>query len=262
MAKIRGDYVDLGRAAFAEVGHKQSDGRDDGIPCEWKGLSVAMSGSWQAVAFREGWNNAKQKEADDVRRRAAQAEAIAAPVQSIANLAEAKRHTGVKLGAGRMFVDGLEIGTVTSAYVKPTINAAEQRRADRIDKMTRGYIAAALWSTGGLEDPETGEDLDNLDNFEFSDEAKSDAWKYCAEFYDRYTTDLGAYAGTYKPSGGHDVWECAGHDLWLTAGGHGVGFWDRGLGRLGDRLSKACGWRTAFPEQDLYIGDDGFVHFS
>lgn len=31
----------------------------------------------------------------------------------------------------------------------------------------------------------------------------------------------------------------AGHDLWLSSRGHGTGFWDRGLGDLGDRLHEA-----------------------
>jgi hypothetical protein len=128
---------------------------------------------------------------------------------------------------------------------------AQQRRAKRIDAMTRGYIIAALWSSNG-SDPDTEEELENLDDFEFSDEAKKEALGICTAFYDRHTTDLGAYAGTYKPNGGYDVWECAGHDLWLTAAGHGVGFWDRGLGRLGDRLTKAT---KAFEGVDVYISD-------
>jgi hypothetical protein len=36
----------------------------------------------------------------------------------------------------------------------------------------------------------------------------------------------------------------AGHDFWLTRAGHGTGFWDRGLGKLGDKLTKlAKKWR-------------------
>lgn len=50
--------------------------------------------------------------------------------------------------------------------------------------------------------------------------------------------------------------EHAGHDFWLTRNGHGAGFWDRGMGEVGDRLSaKAEKWGTV----DLYIGDDGQV---
>ena len=35
--------------------------------------------------------------------------------------------------------------------------------------------------------------------------------------------------------------ENIGHNLWLTTQGHGDGFWSRGLGDVGDRLTKACG---------------------
>lgn len=34
--------------------------------------------------------------------------------------------------------------------------------------------------------------------------------------------------------------EYAGHDFWLTRCGHGCGYWDRGLGELGDRLTEAA----------------------
>lgn len=52
-------------------------------------------------------------------------------------------------------------------------------------------------------------------------------------------------------------YDLAGHDFWLTRNGHGTGFWDRGYGYVGDRLTRAC---KAFPEVDLYVGDDGFIH--
>lgn len=48
-----------------------------------------------------------------------------------------------------------------------------------------------------------------------------------------------------------------GHDFWLTRNGHGAGFWDRGLGVIGDKLTDAC---KAFPEVDLYVGDDGKIY--
>jgi hypothetical protein len=49
----------------------------------------------------------------------------------------------------------------------------------------------------------------------------------------------------------------AGHDFWLTRNGHGAGFWDRGLGDLGERLSKAA---KVYGEVYLYPGDDGKVY--
>lgn len=51
-------------------------------------------------------------------------------------------------------------------------------------------------------------------------------------------------------------WEQAAHDFWLTRNHHGAGFWDRGNGAAGDRLSELT---YAYGGQDLYIGDDGLI---
>ncbi len=50
--------------------------------------------------------------------------------------------------------------------------------------------------------------------------------------------EIGERAG-FDPSQGTPA-EFFGHDLWLTKRGHGTGFWDRELGPLGDRLTKAA----------------------
>jgi hypothetical protein len=52
----------------------------------------------------------------------------------------------------------------------------------------------------------------------------------------------------------------AGRDFWFTRNGHGVGFWDRGLGDIGETLSAACGHGTPFATVDPYFGGDGRVH--
>lgn len=51
----------------------------------------------------------------------------------------------------------------------------------------------------------------------------------------------------------------AGRDLWFTANGHGVGFWDRGLGEIGDKLTEAA---QTLGEIYVYLGDDNLVHVS
>lgn len=47
-----------------------------------------------------------------------------------------------------------------------------------------------------------------------------------------------------------------GHDFWLTRNGHGAGFWDRGLGELGDFLTKMS---KPFGEAHLYVNNNGEV---
>ena len=50
-----------------------------------------------------------------------------------------------------------------------------------------------------------------------------------------------------------------GHDFWLTRNRHGVGFWDRGLGSLGEKLTK---WAHSYGSSDVYLGNDGVVYLS
>ena len=45
-----------------------------------------------------------------------------------------------------------------------------------------------------------------------------------------------------------------GTDFWLTRNGHGAGFWDRGYGDLGDKLTA---FANKFGEVHVYKGDDG-----
>lgn len=38
---------------------------------------------------------------------------------------------------------------------------------------------------------------------------------------------------------------------------HGAGFWDKGLGEVGDLLTRDA---ESFGGADLYVGDDGKIH--
>ncbi len=46
--------------------------------------------------------------------------------------------------------------------------------------------------------------------------------------------------------------------FWLTRNGHGVGFWDRGLGEVGKKLTEIC---HQFGEIHLMEGDDGELNY-
>jgi NAD/NADP transhydrogenase alpha subunit len=62
--------------------------------------------------------------------------------------------------------------------------------------------------------------------------------------------ELLAQVGTIKQHG---------HDFWLTRNGHGAGFWDRGYGEIGRKLTDAA---HAWGSSDIYIGDDGKLYIS
>lgn len=49
----------------------------------------------------------------------------------------------------------------------------------------------------------------------------------------------------------------AGHDFALTRNGHGVGFWDRGLGIVGEALTKIA---KPYGEAHLWVDSSGIVH--
>jgi hypothetical protein len=49
----------------------------------------------------------------------------------------------------------------------------------------------------------------------------------------------------------------AGHDLWLTRNGHGAGFWDRGLGDVGELLAIEA---QNMGSISLVSGDDGKLY--
>ncbi|WP_085589296.1 hypothetical protein [Pseudomonas sp. B14(2017)] len=125
---------------------------------------------------------------------------------------------------------------------------------EKARRFTAGYLEAALWSSSDTH-PENGEHV-SLDDYEWAD---GEADKACADiesFMAYAAEDLEEYAQR-RQCPNEDAWECAGHDFWLTRNGHGVGYWDRGLGELGDRLSAAA---KTFGCVDLYLGDNEEVY--
>lgn len=118
-----------------------------------------------------------------------------------------------------------------------------------LDTIVRAYLECAL---GTLID-NRGDPLDSefgLDDLSYLTELW--AWRDCTEFfYDRYDDCMAFIAAV--PNGRAHL----GHNLWLNRNRHGTGFWDHGLGELGDRLDRAA---CAFGEAYLYVGDDGQLH--
>lgn len=132
----------------------------------------------------------------------------------------------------------------------------------RVDKILDGYLKAAQWSTSGTH-PRTGEEVEHLMDFGIAESVVGEQRRECTRFYLAAGPDLGAFVDLYpsRVSAEHDPWEAIGHDLWLTRNGHGVGFWDRNMGRVGERLTALCGHGKAFGPVDAYVGDDELVYF-
>jgi len=104
----------------------------------------------------------------------------------------------------------------------------------------RGYIACALWASIG----DDGRPLDrDYTAGDIAADAHASMAADCAAFEATYGADLT----------GLDPKQC-GLDFWLTRNRHGAGFWDRGLGERGDRLTAGA---HAFGESLLYVAGDG-----
>lgn len=111
--------------------------------------------------------------------------------------------------------------------------------------MVAGYVECALWS----ETDDDGEPLDaSYDRDDIDADALREMAAECVKFAADNVADLrGMDAGQ------------AGHDFWLTRNRHGAGFFDRGLGERGDRLTASA---HVYGESDLYVGDDGKLYVS
>lgn len=120
-----------------------------------------------------------------------------------------------------------------------------------LDLFTQGYIEAMFFtSTGSADD----EDLQDASVAELAPDAWNKIVEDCKKFQADNALDI-EDALAIDPTA-YDL-EAVGRDFWYSRNGHGVGFWDRGLGQIGDKLHAACKkWRELY----LYRGDDGLIY--
>lgn len=122
-----------------------------------------------------------------------------------------------------------------------------------LDEFTSAYIEAALWAT----DDDNGNPLENNYGVEdFDEQALNQISEDCQKFQKENAEDLEEF---YKIVGGKE-WSPeaqGGHDFFLTRNHHGAGFWDRGAGDVGERLSDAA---HSYGEIWVYVGDDGKLY--
>ena len=105
------------------------------------------------------------------------------------------------------------------------------------------YIECALWSSPS-----------GTDEAEFMDGVEAELAEETVEAMRKdVTAFIAANAGDLLDMPP----EQTGHDLWLTRNRHGAGFFDRGLGERGERLTRAA---QALGERTLYLGDDGLIY--
>lgn len=121
------------------------------------------------------------------------------------------------------------------------------------DLFIQGYLTAALWSSSDTVDDETF----FLDEFQWGDGVAEKLHADCIKFVNDNAEKLIEYSENVTHSEEYDAFELAGHDFWLTRSGHGAGFWDRGLGQLGQDLTNLT---KTYSELYLYLGEDECVY--
>ena len=133
---------------------------------------------------------------------------------------------------------------------------------DQLKTIVDHYLIALLWTMPGDEDNENPGDALSI-HCDMGEGTRGEAERDCAAF-------IAACGPLFTEAIGRDGYDLErfGHDFALTRNGHGDGFWDREelhADELGRKLSSLCGWnngnRTDFPEQNIYIGDDGKAYF-
>ena len=126
---------------------------------------------------------------------------------------------------------------------------------DDTAEFVAGYAHAMLWANTTNAGDSPGRDYDSpvdpawwqtpADGWEvraFDYPSQVRIWRECEEFIACNLPDLA----------GLDARQC-GHDFALTRNRHGTGFWDRGLGDVGDRLTDAA---HAYGESTASFTDD------
>lgn len=118
--------------------------------------------------------------------------------------------------------------------------------------LERGFFTAAFWTAddeapGGMDYRDTG----NADDL-FERLHPGNREKMLARIAAWTKENLPLLEEAIDEGGLDD--EQIGHDLHLTAQGHGTGFWDRGLGELGERLTEAA---KRFGYYDVSIDAEG-----
>lgn len=112
-----------------------------------------------------------------------------------------------------------------------------------LEQFIRAYMECALWSSC---DDDCNPLDDRFDILDLTEELAGEMVRDCTDF----VRSCSYLLESLTP-------QQAGYDFWLTRNGHGAGFWDRGLGELGDRLTKAA---DVYGAVDLYEGSDGRLY--
>lgn len=119
---------------------------------------------------------------------------------------------------------------------------------NEISEVVDGYLEAMAWANVVHED---GGDS-SLSVEDLPPAVVAELTQDVREFLDEHTERL--IQGAVRR--GRYSFARAGHDYALTRNGHGAGFWDSGLGMIGDALTAIS---RPYGERTIYVSVDGGV---
>jgi hypothetical protein len=137
------------------------------------------------------------------------------------------------------------------AFIMPIASSKAVTTFRHLDTFTQAYVEAMFWT-------ECNSDNDELEDMTFDDlapETLAQIVRDCEAFQRDHETLLDK---AFARSDSYDE-SSAGHDYWLTRNHHGAGFWDRGLGAIGNDLTEMA---HRDGETGLYLGDDGLLYLA
>ena len=132
--------------------------------------------------------------------------------------------------------------------MSPNLSHGLSKNSAIFNAIFNGYVEAIYWT-----DTEYDSDDQPSPDTVMSEACIFECMRDCADML-RQAANNGLI-DAYAQSG--QTWEQFGIDFWLTRNGHGAGFWDRGMGKLGDTLSDmAKGLGTV----SIYECGDGLLY--
>jgi hypothetical protein len=117
---------------------------------------------------------------------------------------------------------------------------------EQTDTFIKSYIEAMLWANVCWE-TETG-DAPAGQEARLTRQQESDLAKDARDFLAKNETDIASLRDFTS-----DPYGQSGHDFALTRNHHGAGFWDRGYGAVGKRLTRAS---EAYGEANIFASID------
>jgi hypothetical protein len=150
------------------------------------------------------------------------------------------------------------MGEILTTAMRQLEERRSSPRLEFLDAFFQGYLHCAFWSSPG----HTKENFEDEAEVEaIAPLAREEQYGVCRDFVQANLEDLVEYVKQRRAEQGDTraLWSGAGHDFWLTRSGHGAGFWDRGLGELGARLTRAA---KVYGGCTPYLGDDKKVYFT